>query len=151
MQLLERALADNDENIQLAVRDNDVLVKSGRTVLYTRLVEGRFPKWRDVFPRREKTVRVDLAVGPFHAAVRQAAIVTSQERRGVDFTFVEGKLILAAHGAEYGESHVEMPIAYEARRVDHHARPALPERFSPRLGPGDDGDARIAQSRTRRR
>ena len=53
MQLLDRALGDNDENIQLAARDNDVLVKSGRATIYSRLVEGRFPKWRDVFPRRE--------------------------------------------------------------------------------------------------
>ena len=53
MQLLERALADNEENIQLAARENDVLVKSGRATIYSRLVEGRYPKWRDVFPRRE--------------------------------------------------------------------------------------------------
>ena len=79
MQLLERALADNDENIQLAARDNDVLVKSGRATIYSRLVEGRFPKWRDVFPRRENNLRVELTAGPFYAAVRQAAIVTSEE------------------------------------------------------------------------
>ena len=51
MQLIERALADNEENIQLAARDNDVLVRSGRATIYSRLVEGRYPKWRDVFPR----------------------------------------------------------------------------------------------------
>ena len=44
MQLIERALADNDENIQLAARDNDVLVKSGRATIYSRLVEGRYPE-----------------------------------------------------------------------------------------------------------
>ncbi len=117
MQLLERALADNDENIQLAARENDVLVQSGRTTVYTRLVEGRFPKWRDVFPRSEGMVKIDLPVGPFFAAVRQAAIVTSEERRGVDFTFGGGKVVLAAHGAEYGESHVEMPIAYDGEEL----------------------------------
>ncbi|MGA2033451.1 MAG: DNA polymerase III subunit beta [Thermoguttaceae bacterium] len=117
MQLLERALADNDANIQLAARDNDVLIKSGRATIYSRLVEGRFPKWRDVFPRRENTVRVELTVGPLYAAVRQAAIVTSEERRGVDFTFASGTLVLAAHGAEYGESHVELPIAYDGAEL----------------------------------
>jgi DNA polymerase-3 subunit beta len=81
--------------------------------MYSRLVEGRFPKWRDVFPRRENTQRIELTVGPFFAAVRQAAIVTSDERRGVDFTFAQGKTVLVAHGAEYGDSHVELPIAYE--------------------------------------
>ena len=57
--------------------------------------------------------RIELTVGPFHAAVRQAAIVTSEDRRGVDFAFGEGKVLLAGHGAELGESHIELPIAYD--------------------------------------
>ena len=113
MQLLERALADNEENIQLAARENDILVRSGRATVYSRLVEGRYPKWRDVFPRREGMLKIDLTVGPFYAAVRQAMIVTSEERRGVDFVFGGGKIVLSAHGAELGESHVELPIAYD--------------------------------------
>jgi DNA polymerase III subunit beta len=113
MQLLERALADNEDNIHLAARENDVLVKSGRATVYSRLVEGRYPKWRDVFPRREGMLKIDLTVAPFYAAVRQAAIVTSEERRGVDCIFGNGKVILSGHGAELGESHVELPIAYD--------------------------------------
>jgi len=113
MQVLERALADNDENIRLAARDNDVLVQSAGTTIYSRLVEGRFPRWRDVFPPTDGTVRIELTVGPFHAAVRQAQIVVSEERRGVEFTFSDGKVTLAGHGAELGESHIELPIAYE--------------------------------------
>ena len=73
-----------------------------------------------------------MTVGPFYAAVRQAAIVTSDERRGVDFTFGEGKVVLAAHGAEYGESHVELPIAYDGAGDGHYARSPLPQRFPPR-------------------
>lgn len=117
MNLLERVLADNEENIQLTARENDILVRSGGATVYSRLVEGRYPKWRDVFPRREGMVKIDLTAGPFHAAVRQAAIVTSDERRGVDFTFGGGKIILVARGAEFGESHVEMPIAYDGAEV----------------------------------
>lgn len=117
MQLIERALGDNEENIQLAARENDVLVRSGRATIYSRLVEGRYPKWRDVFPRREGMLKIELTVGPFYAAVRQAAIVTSEERRGVDFTFGGGKIVLAGHGAELGESHIELPIAYDGSDV----------------------------------
>ena len=117
MQLLERALADNEENLQLAARENDVLVKSGRATIYSRLVEGRYPKWRDVFPRSEGMLKIELTVGPFYAAVRQAMIVTSEEHRGVDFTFGGGKIILAGHGAEMGESHVELPIAYDGSDI----------------------------------
>ncbi len=117
MRLLERALAENEENIQLTASANDVRIKSGRTTVYSRLVEGRYPQWRDVFPQREGAVKIEMTVGPFYAAVRQAAIVTSEDRRGVEFTFGEGKLVLAAHGAEYGESHVELPIAYDGAEI----------------------------------
>jgi len=113
IQLMERALADDEENVQVAARENDVLVKSQRVTIYSRLVEGRYPKWRDVFPKYEDMHKVELAVGPLHSAVRQAAVVTSEEHRGVEFNFGDGKLVLTAHGAEYGESRVEVPIGYD--------------------------------------
>ncbi len=117
MQLMERALADNEEEIQLAAGENVVQVKSQRTTIYTRLVEGRYPKWRDVFPKHSDMVQIELPVGPFHAAVRQAAIVTTEERRGVDFTFGDGKVVLAGHGAEMGESHIELPVPYDGAEL----------------------------------
>jgi DNA polymerase-3 subunit beta len=113
MHLLERALAENDEGIFLAVRDNAILVQSQRTTVYARLIEGRFPNWRGVFPQRDNVVPITLGVGTFHAAVRQAAIVISEDRRGVDFRFAEGQLEMVGHGGELGESRVELPIAYD--------------------------------------
>jgi DNA polymerase-3 subunit beta len=113
MQLIERSLSDGDAEVQLAARPNDVLVRSPRVTIYSRLVEGRFPKWRDVFPRRSDAVKIELSVGPVYSAVRQAAIVTSEESRGVDFSFADGKLILSGQGNQAGQSRVELPIAYD--------------------------------------
>jgi DNA polymerase-3 subunit beta len=117
MQLIERALNDNDAEIQVAARANEVLVRSPRATIYSRLVEGRFPKWRDVFPQRTGTARVEVTVGPLYSAVRQAAIVTSEESRGVDFTFGSGTLVLAGRAAELGQSRVELPIAYDGAEI----------------------------------
>ena len=113
MQLIERALTDGDAEIQLAARANDILVKSPRVTIYSRLVEGRFPKWRDCFPQRTGATKIELAVGPLYSAVRQAAIVTSEESRGVDFSFHAGTLVLSGRAAELGQSRVELPIAYD--------------------------------------
>jgi DNA polymerase-3 subunit beta len=117
MHLIERALVDADAQIRLAVTSNSVLVRGERTTIYSRLVEGRFPKWRDVFPRRENAVKIDLPVGPLYSAVRQAAILTSEESRGVDFSFARGKLVLSGRAAELGQSHVELPISYDGPEV----------------------------------
>lgn len=117
MQLLERALTDADAEVQVAARANEILVRSPRATIYSRLVEGRFPKWRDVFPQRTGTLKIDLTVGPFYSAVRQAAIVTSEESRGVDFNFEGGMLVLSGRAAEVGQSRVELPIAYDGPSV----------------------------------
>jgi DNA polymerase III subunit beta len=113
MQLMERALTDSDGEVQLAARGNDVLVRSPRATIYSRLTEGRFPRWRDVFPQRQDASKIELSVGPFYSAVRQAAIVTSEESRGVDFKFAEGTCELSGRAAEVGQSRIEMPVAYD--------------------------------------
>lgn len=117
MQLIDRAIAENDEQIRILAKDNEFLVRSSQSTIHARLAEGRFPNWRGVFPQKENMVKIDIAVGPFHAAVRQAAIVTSKDRRGVDFTFGDGKVMLSGHGAELGESHIELPIPYDGSEI----------------------------------
>ena len=117
LQLIERAVTDGDAEIQIASRGNDVLLRSPRTTIYSRLVEGRFPKWRDVFPQREDAIKIELVDGPLHAAVRQAAIVTSEESRGIDFTFGGGSLVLSGKAAEVGQSRVELPISYDGEEI----------------------------------
>ncbi|MFZ5829181.1 MAG: DNA polymerase III subunit beta [Planctomycetota bacterium] len=117
MTVIERATGDNEEQILLAARDNDIIVRSGRTTVYSRLVEGRYPKWRDVFPRGDEGIEIEATVGPFYSALRQAAIVATGERRAIEFRFGEGKVMMAGHGAEQGESHVELPIAYDGATV----------------------------------
>ena len=112
-------------------------------MIYSRLVEGRFPKWREVFPKRHDGTRIELAVGPLYSAVRQAAIVTSEESRGVDFTFDEGKVVLAGRAAEVGQSRVELPVAYDGPGDFDHPGSALFQRFSQSVGCGNDVHPRI--------
>src|SRR5262249_51128906 len=117
MQLLERNLQDPDEAVRVSLRPNDALFKTERAMIYSRLVEGRYPPYREVFPKKQ-TVKVPLTVGPFHAAVRQAAIMTDDESKRVVFSFGRKKLTLQARGAATGRSKVEMPLEYEGKAVE---------------------------------
>lgn len=111
MALLERSIDPDSEFVDVAVRENEVLMRTGRCVIYSRLVEGRFPKYRDVIPRSGDVV-IPMTAGAFHAAVRQAQIVTDEESRGVDFVFSDSKLTLSSRAQDVGESRVELPIEY---------------------------------------
>ncbi len=112
MHLIERTLPHGDDPVFLAPRENELLVRHKNAVFFTLLVEGRFPKWRDVLPQRTESNKIDLPVGPTYSALRQAAIVASDESRGVDFTFKNGSMILSNNTAEVGQSRIEVPVAY---------------------------------------
>jgi DNA polymerase-3 subunit beta len=118
MQVIERALSPADAEVQLALKGNELVVHSARATISARLLEGRFPDWRKVFPEVSPSgLSLDLAVGPTYAAVRQAAIFTSEETRGVDFTFGDGMLVLAGRAAEVGQSRIELPIGYDGAQL----------------------------------
>lgn len=129
MQLVERCLGDASTPVHVAVRPSEILVKTGPTTISARLVEGRFPRWRDVFPDRPDAVRVKIVAGPLLAAVRQAAIVTSEQSKGVDFNFASGQLVLSGRSAESGESRIELPIEYVGAAVTIKLDPRFMSEF----------------------
>jgi DNA polymerase-3 subunit beta len=118
MSLLERHLADDPEaTVKVCLRPNEALFRTDRAEIYSRLVEGRFPNYELVLPKK-KNVSVQLSVGSFLAAVRQAAIMTDSERPGVTFKFTRDKLTLLAQGSPAGRSKIELPLEYSAKAID---------------------------------
>ena len=118
LKLIERNLVDDELSVHLAIQSGAaVLVRiPGQAVIYSRLVEGRFPRYQDVFPSNVE-VKIPLEVGTLRLAVEQASIVTSEESRGVDFQFESGVLKLASQAADVGSSHVELPINSDGKPV----------------------------------
>jgi DNA polymerase III subunit beta len=118
LKLIERNLVDDDLSVHLTIQSGTaVLVRTDSAVIYSRLLEGRFPRYQDVFPANVE-VKIPLEAGPLRLAVEQASIVTSEESRGVDFRFDSGVLKLSSQAADVGSSHVELPIAYEGKPVE---------------------------------
>jgi len=112
MSLIERSIHDEEQDVHLAIHPHHVLIRSGLSTIYARLVEGRFPRYQDVVPDQCETT-IEFVVGPFLSAVRQAMIVTNEESRGVDFSFNDGTLTLTSVGQDVGSSRIELPISFE--------------------------------------
>ncbi len=118
LKLLERHLFDGDPPVHLTIQGGtSVLIRTESAVIYSRLVEGRFPRYQDVFPANVE-VKIPLEAGSLRMAVEQASIVTSEDSRGVDFQFRSGVLRLISQSADIGSSHVELPIAYDGKTVE---------------------------------
>jgi DNA polymerase-3 subunit beta len=104
------SLAWNSEwSVQLEANTTEVVASIEGTTVTARLVEGRFPKWREVFPDRDAQPSA-VTVPEFLAATRQAAIVTSEQSKGVTFVITSEGIHLTAQSAEAGQSSVTCPL-----------------------------------------
>jgi len=107
--LVERALnLRGDDLVRITASLNDIVFETSQCVIYSRIIEGRFPKWRQVLPKCRTPSVIRVVNGLFLAAVRQASIATSQDSQGIDITFTEGEIKLEAVAPEIGESSVLM-------------------------------------------
>lgn len=100
-------------NVRIAVNGSFVHADCGAVRVSHRLLEGRFPRYQDVFvPEGEVTCRATATAGAWADAVRQASVAASEESRGVDVSFraADGALpacaALSAASADVGRSDV---------------------------------------------
>lgn len=111
---LSRAIGDSPEaNLDIHFRNNDVLLRTAAGCFYARLLEGRFPRWRDFFSARRDVQTVSIGVGPLLAAVRQVSLMVDEATSGIYLKFTEGYLTLTANVADRGESSVAVVVAYD--------------------------------------
>ena len=124
LNLLQKILHDPEEEVEIGLRENEILFRTPKVTIYSRLAEGRFPRYQDVFPG-EAQHRIPLLVSSFHAAIRQSRIVTDEDSKGVGFRFGSGSVILESHGTEHGDSVVQLPIGYDGEALDVTYDPGL--------------------------
>jgi DNA polymerase-3 subunit beta len=109
MDVLQRLAVHADE-IELQANTTDILATIGETTVQARLLEGKFPRWRDVDTSYDDPPSM-VVVEHLMRACNAADVCTSEASRGVDFTFTQEGLFLAGRSSEYGESSATCELA----------------------------------------
>ena len=102
--VLQLCREDGDAAVQLLRTHSEAIFECGSTVVTAGLLEGNFPKWQRVL--REPNQGTTVQAAELLAAVRQAAVVTSEVSRGVAVRITGARGAIAAKTAEYGTSTV---------------------------------------------
>jgi DNA polymerase-3 subunit beta len=97
------------EMVEIDASDREVVCTCGGVRLTARLVEGRFPPWRTVLLPSEEEPTVVLA-SDLESATDAAAIVTSEQSKGVTYTFTDGCIRMTAESAEAGKASVTCKV-----------------------------------------
>ena len=101
--LAERA--GDEASVQLEASGTTLVATVGTATVTARLTEGKFPRWQDVFPKRDAEATA-VARDQLLAATRAAAIVTTENSRGVTYTLTADGIHLHGQSSESGEASV---------------------------------------------
>lgn len=111
MTLLQRVLGSSREQVQLAIEDNQVHIKTSFALLSCRLVQGHFPPYEEVLPK-DHDKPLTLPRDSFLSALRRASLLATKDTQAVRFHFGREGLELTARVPEVGESRVQFPLDF---------------------------------------
>ena len=107
---------DEDEQLEVSVRQNQVLFTLGRIVLSSRLIDGQFPNYRQLLPENfEHELR--LAGAELTEVVRRISLL-AQKNAPLRLAFSAGELTVSAQTPDVGEALESMPVAFQGEPLE---------------------------------
>lgn len=120
--VLDRNLVDDDEVVKIKVGVNEIFFKTDCSVLYSRLIEGRYPDYRAILPK-SASIKVVVSAGGLLSGVRQASIMSDDETKRLSFHLEKDQITFEAETALGGKSKVEMAIDYDGDEISTSFNP----------------------------
>jgi DNA polymerase-3 subunit beta len=113
---LERLLGDEGD-VEVLIDESQAAFRFDSARLVTALIEGNFPNYDMVIPKKHDKEAV-LDSGLFLEAMRRTRTMTNDKFNSVRFGLSDGMLSLKVVTPEVGEYQEELEMAYEGENVD---------------------------------
>ncbi|MFP6888409.1 MAG: DNA polymerase III subunit beta [Nitrospinota bacterium] len=122
---LVKLLSETEEDVEIYLDENHVIFTLGTIELSARLIDGDFPKYRQVIPEDNKC-RIITDRDNLLRALRRVSLL-SNETKMVKFVFTPGQLILTTNGSDAGEAEeiLESDYSGEELTIGFNARYCL--------------------------
>jgi DNA polymerase III subunit beta len=105
-----------DEQLQVSVRQNQVLFVLGGVILSSRLIDGQFPNYRQLLPESfEHELRVSSS--EITDVVRRISLL-AQKNAPLRMAFKQGELTVSAQTPDVGEALESLPVAFQGEPLE---------------------------------
>ncbi len=109
---------DEGKNMKIAFGENHILFRFDETFIYSKIIEGQYPKYENVIPK-DNDKRLVVNKDDLSAAVKRVAIFSNTYNHQVKFSIQENSLKVSSEDIEYGgEGIEEIPIKYNNEAME---------------------------------
>ena len=114
---LARIIAqEGPDEVSISLARNQAVFQAASVILFSRLIEGQFPSWRQLIPESfEHEVRLPR---PELVEVARRVSQLAQRNAPLRFAFAEGELTVAAETPEVGDARESLPAPYSGEPLE---------------------------------
>jgi DNA polymerase III subunit beta len=114
---LQKLIQEEDGVLPMMIEGRNVMVKRGSVTLFIRLIEGDFPDYHQVIPKKNDRF-AGLSKQEFIGALRRVSLLSQDHNRGVKMTFTPGNLELVCSNPDLGEAREEIECDYKGKHLE---------------------------------
>ncbi len=114
---LMRLIPDSDEALEVYISDNQVKVKFGLIEILSALVEGKYPDYERVIPKKNSKI-FTVNKAELTKSLQKVAILTTEQSRNVCWALTPGSLAMTARNTEMEEAFDEIPAEYDGEPLE---------------------------------
>lgn len=109
---LKKMLEGKEREVYFWVGTKHAAIEKDEKALLVRLIDGRFPPYRQVIPQNQKRI-LSAVRGELIGSLKRVSVVTTDRARGVKFNLSPGHLEIAATNPDWGEAKEELAVQYK--------------------------------------
>ncbi|MFH1092289.1 MAG: DNA polymerase III subunit beta [Pseudomonadota bacterium] len=112
-----RKLAEAGGQLKLGFASNNAVIQAENAVLVMRLLDGRFPDYTLVIPKKNTKI-MKAGRKEFIEVLRRVSVMSSDEYKGVKFSLAPKELKLIAVNPDLGEARESLPVEYDGDELE---------------------------------
>ncbi|MBU0951351.1 MAG: DNA polymerase III subunit beta [Elusimicrobia bacterium] len=108
---------EEDENVKISITENQASFKIKDITLISRLVDGEFPNYEQVIPKKyQHKIQIESKI--LLSATKQISLLTQEKGGAVKFAYGKNALRISAQVQGLGSGEVDMDIAYTGPSIE---------------------------------
>ena len=114
---LKKLLDSAEKELMVALEGNHLIFRSKQTRLFIRLIEGRFPDYKQVIPKSNPNV-LELESKELLLSLKRVSLLANEKSKGIKLTVSEGRLEISTNNPDIGEAKEVVETSYTNEPIE---------------------------------
>ena len=113
---LAKVLEGSDGSVTVYFTDNQLFVELGEVTLFSRLIDGQFPNYEQVIPKKNE-LSFTAETEALAKAAKRVAVMAQDKGNSIKLSLKENSLEISAATPDLGEAQGELDVAYKGGAI----------------------------------